>query len=184
MPRRLNLDEAVALLKAGGVIAYPTEAVYGLGCRADDESAVRRILALKGRAPDKGLIVLVDRLERLDGWLERLSPALRARLEASWPGPVTWLIPATRECPAWLTGGGGRLAVRISAHPVCEPLAAGLGGPLVSTSANPEGCEPARTAAAVEEYFREGLDGILDDAVGDEAMPTRIFDLASGQRIR
>lgn len=184
MNRSLNLDEALAILKGGGVIAYPTEAVYGLGCRAADESAVQRVLALKRRSRGKGLIVLADRLERLDGWLETLSPSQRARLDESWPGPVTWLIPATGSCPPWLTGDHTSLAVRISAHPTCSALTAGLSEPLVSTSANTEGRAPARDPAAVEDYFPEGLDGILVDSLGGETSPTLIYDLSSGQRVR
>lgn len=172
------------MLTAGGVIAYPTEAVFGLGCRADLPAPAERIRQLKGRDPAQGMIVLTDDLARVQAWLSPLSTQLEERLTLSWPGPVTWLIPASKDCPTWLKGASDRLAVRIPEHELSRRLCRELEAPLVSTSANPAGRAPARNARAVAEYFPQGLDLILDAPLGGRAKPTGIHDLITGEVIR
>lgn len=179
-----NLDEAVTVLAAGGVIAYPTEAVYGLGCRVDLPGPVERIRRLKARHSAQGVIVLTDELTRVSGWLEPLIPKQEERLTLSWPGPITWLIPAAAACPRFLRGDSDRLAVRIPEHELCRRLCRELGAALVSTSANPSGRPPARSAAEVAEYFPEALDLILDAPLGGRAKPSGIQDLITGEVIR
>ncbi len=153
-----EIERIIRILEGGGVIAYPTEAVYGLGCRADDQAAVERICALKHRALEQGVIVLIRDLEQLGGWIEPISDEQRQRLAATWPGPVTWLIPATNRCPAWLKGRHPTLAVRQSAHPLCQQLCAALDVALVSTSANRSGEPPARSAAEARAIFGDDID--------------------------
>lgn len=174
---------ALAVLAGGGVIAYPTEAVYGLGCRADDEQAVARIRALKSRPPATGMIVLIDNLDQLRDWIRQPDQAARRRLQASWPGPETWLMPASATCPAWL-GGGDRLAVRLPDHDLCRRLTRELDVPLVSTSANRRDRPPARNADEVARIFANELDLILDGPLGTRARPSRIRDLETGEVIR
>lgn len=177
-------EHALAILRGGGVIAYPTEAVYGLGCRADDEAAVARIRRLKARPAIEGMIILIDSLDSLADWIDPLEPGQGSLLAASWPGPETWLLPASERAPVWLTGRGHRLAARLPDHPLCRRLLRGLGTALVSTSANRREQPPARTAAEADRIFGDDIDLVLEGPLGDLESPTRIRDLESGEVIR
>ncbi|MGB5495457.1 MAG: Sua5/YciO/YrdC/YwlC family protein, partial [Sedimenticolaceae bacterium] len=115
---RLKLQHAARVLRAGGVVAYPTEAVFGLGCDPLNRSAVLRLLAIKQRPMDKGLILIANRLEQLLPFLRPLDPKVEQRLQETWPGPVTWLLPAHPAAPRWLRGRHTKLAVRVTAHPL------------------------------------------------------------------
>jgi L-threonylcarbamoyladenylate synthase len=181
-PHRLR--HVVRLLRTGGVIAYPTEAVYGLGCDPDDEIAVRRILALKRRPAAKGLILIAADFEQLKPYLLPPGDAELDRIRAVWPGPVTWLLPARPEVPRWLRGDHETLAVRVTAHPLSAELCRAFGKPLVSTSANRAGRPPARTALAVRRQLGRGVDLVLNGRLGASARPSEIRDLASGRVIR
>jgi len=178
-----QLRQAGLVLRAGGVIAYPTEGVYGLGCEPAEAAAVARVLALKGRPPDRGLIVIAARWEQVAGWVDA-SPAQIERARADWPGPVTWLLPAAPGVPPWITGGRDAVAVRVTAHPVAAALSLGYGGPLVSTSANRSGRPPARTALAVRRAFGPALDCVVSGAVERGAGPSEIRDARSGRVLR
>lgn len=179
-----ELDRAIQILQDGGIIAYPTEAVYGLGCRADDRAAVERICQIKQRPIDQGVIVLIGNLDQLGDWVKPLTSDQLDKVDATWPGPVTWLLPAADQCPYWLKGKHTSLAVRQSNHPLCKELVALLDVPLVSTSANRSGEQSARTADEAQEIFGDQVDLILDGALGDSEAPSTIFDLASGKRLR
>ncbi|MFU8831000.1 MAG: L-threonylcarbamoyladenylate synthase [Wenzhouxiangella sp.] len=179
-----TIQQAIETLNRGGVIAYPTEAVYGLGCRADDRAATERICALKDRSVDQGVIVLIRDLAQLGNWIEPLDGQQQARLNQTWPGPVTWLLPVTSECPDWLRGRHSSLAVRLSEHPICQQLVGALKTPLVSTSANPSGKPPARSATEVQTLFGDTIDAIVDAPLGEADKPSTIFDLRTGQQLR
>lgn len=179
-----EITQIIEMLDRGGVIAYPTEAVYGLGCRADDRAATERICALKERQVDQGVIVLIRDLEQLGDWIEPVSDKQQDKLASTWPGPVTWLIPATEHCPAWLRGRHPSLAVRQSAHPLCKQICESLDVPLVSTSANRSGQAPARSATEAEKIFGDEVDLIIDAPLGDAEKPSAIFDLRSGDKLR
>jgi len=178
-----DLATARNIIKNGGVIAYPTEAVYGLGCDPFNQAAVQRILALKQRDVVQGLIVIAESVAQLADLIAPLTPDMAARVLPSWPGPITWLVPAAARCPRWLTGNHVTLAVRVTAHPPAAALCRAA-GPLVSTSANPHGQPPARDAQTVRRYFPDGLDYVLDGAVGTAGRPSEIRDAASGAIIR
>ena len=178
---RWQLTQAVRTLRRGGVIAYPTEAVYGLGCDPLDARAVMRLLALKQRPVEKGLILIAADMDQLTPFLAPLSEEDRARLAATWPGPVTWLVPARPETPTWLRGAHQTLAVRVTAHPLAAALCRAAGQAMVSTSANPGGRPPARNAMQVRRYFSDRLDAIIAGPLGVEARPTVIRDLTSGR---
>ena len=167
----------------GGVIAYPTEAVYGLGCSPWDPAAVRRILALKRRRPDKGLIVVAASFDQLEPLIDTTQPIPWDFVLASWPGPVTWILPAKKQVPTLLRGGHGGVAVRVSAHPIVQALCRSA-GMLISTSANPEGQAPAKSAFRVRAYFGDRLDYILTGPIGDSLGPTAIRDALTGRLIR
>lgn len=174
------------MLQRGGVIAYPTEAVWGLGCDPGNESAVLRLLALKRRAVDKGLILIAGTLAQFDGWLDwKALPNDRSEaVYASWPGPHTWVVPASGRVPHWITGAHDGVAVRVSAHPDVVALCAAFGGPLVSTSANPAGAAPPKTLADFDPTLRARLDGIVTGAIGGLVNPTEIRDARSGAVLR
>jgi len=175
---------AVRVLRAGGVIAYPTEAVYGLGCDPLDHAAVMRLLELKRRPWHKGLILVAADFRQLEPFVGAIDGQSRARVDAAWPGPATFILPAAAATPHWLTGVHAGLAVRVSAHPLVAELCRLWGGPLVSTSANPAGLPPARSALGVRRYFAGELDLILAGATSGLARPTPIRDAASGELLR
>ncbi|HEY0719815.1 MAG TPA: Sua5/YciO/YrdC/YwlC family protein, partial [Gammaproteobacteria bacterium] len=144
-----QLREAVRVLHDGGLIAYPTEAVYGLGCDPLNADAVLRLLELKQRPWQKGLILIAAEQTQLEPYLLPLDSAMLARVAPTWPGPYTWLLPARDETPWWLRGEHDTLAVRVTAHPVAAALCRAFGGPIISTSANLAGKAPATSPLAV-----------------------------------
>ncbi|MBO2901698.1 Sua5/YciO/YrdC/YwlC family protein [Aeromonas dhakensis] len=181
-----EFELAVAALQHDGVIAYATEAVFGLGCDPDSEAAVQRLLAIKQRPVEKGLILIAADLAQLQDYidLDQLTSEQLARVEASWPGPFTWIMPARPDTPAWLTGQFDTLAVRVTAHPQVQALCCAFGKPLVSTSANLTGEEPARRLADIGELLASQLAYILPGEVGGQANPSEIKDARTGAVIR
>ena len=175
---------AARALAHGALVAYPTEGVYGLGCDPLNEAAVLRLLAVKDRDPARGLILLTDDRARLAPFLAPLDAEIRARLRETWPGPVTWLLPAAAQAPAWITGAHASVAARVTAHPLAASLARSFGAPIVSTSANRCGRRPLRTALAVRRAFGAEVDCILAGEVGDLAGPTPIRDAGDGTLLR
>lgn len=164
-------------------MAYPTEAVYGLGCDPLNRAAVEGLLAIKQRPVEKGLILIASRFGQLSPFLEPQPPELQQQLDASWPGPVTWLVPANPATPHWLRGKHHSLAVRVTAHPLAAALCEAFGGAIVSTSANPAGRPPARSA--LQARLRcPGVDLIVQGSTGRLARPTPIRDLISGKVLR
>lgn len=178
-----HITRAALVIRRGGIIAYPTEAVYGLGCCPWDSEAVFRILSLKRRDPGKGLIIVAAEIGQLDGLVDFSGDFDVAAVTASWPGPVTWILPAAARVPNWLIGSHRGIAVRVSNHPGVRALCLKT-GPLVSTSANPAGAAPARSCTRVRCYFRNHLDYILPGRVGQLGMPTEIRNAITGARIR
>lgn len=180
---RWPLRQAAATLHAGGVIAYPTEAVYGLGCDPLNLDAVLRLLSIKRRDPDKGLILVADNIQRLLPFIS-ISAAQRKTLMEVWPGPNTWLVPVQDWVPKWLTGQHDTLAVRVTAHPLVAALCREAGMPIVSTSANLAGHPPARNALQVRKGLGKQIDYLLSGPTGGQLRPTPIRDLKSGRLIR
>ena len=180
----LSIRQGVAALHCGGVIACPTEAVWGLSCDPFDEVAVARLLNLKRRAVGKGLILVAAGESQLAWLLRGLPKPQRARLQLAWPGPTTWLVPHRNAVPEWIHGDHDTVAVRVSAHPIVSALCRTWGGALVSTSANPTGSQPALQSFQVRRYFGEQLDYLVPGALGGANKPTVIKDLASDQIIR
>ncbi len=180
----IHVRQAVRALRRGGVIAYPTEGVWGLGCDPFDPEAVARVLELKRRPVSKGLILIAATIEQCEPFLGALTPVQRDLLDQSWPGPHTWVIPHGGTLPAWVTGYKPSVALRVSAHPGVVALCRAFGGPLISTSANPAGRPPARTRLQVRHYFADRLDYILPGRLGGQVGPTPIRDLVSGERLR
>jgi L-threonylcarbamoyladenylate synthase len=175
---------AVRTLRAGGVVAYPTEAVYGLGCDPFNEHAVMRLLAIKGRAVDKGLILIAADHDQLEPLLLPCGADTLAPVLESWPGPSTWILPAHPRVPGWLTGGSGAIAVRVTAHPLAASLCRRFGGPLVSTSANRSGRPPARTVLGARRALGSRVDYFLTGPTGGDARPSEIRDARDGRLLR
>lgn len=172
-----QLRHAARILRAGGVVAYPTEAVWGLGCDPGDPAAVLRVCALKGRPAAKGLIVIAADLGQCSQWLAPLTAAEAARIGDDSGAPTTWLIPAAPAAPPWLCGEHATLAVRVTRHPVAAALCRRAGMALVSTSANPATRPPARDALRVRQYFGEHLDHLVPGATGGWRSPSVIREL-------
>ena len=173
---------AARALRAGGVVAYPTEGVWGLGCDPRNRAAMERLLALKRRDPAKGVILLAADLDQLTPFV-RLTAEQRAYLSQRWPGPETWVVPARLGMPRWLRGAHPTLAVRVSAHPPAAALARAFGGPVVSTSANRSGRPPLPDARAVRRAFGPAVH-VLPGKTGGRDRPTPIRDLATGDALR
>ncbi|MGH8434860.1 MAG: L-threonylcarbamoyladenylate synthase [Pseudomonas sp.] len=183
MVSRWRVQQVARVVRNGGVIAYPTEAVWGLGCDPWNAEAVERLLALKDRPVDKGLILVADSIRQFDFLLEDFPERWLDRLASTWPGPNTWLVPHQNRLPAWITGEHNSVALRVSGHPLVRDLCA-LTGPLVSTSANPSGRLPARTRLRIQQYFPGQLDAVLGGALGGRKHPSVIRDLVSGKLVR
>ena len=183
-PSHWQLHTAARWIRTGGVIAYPTEAVFGLGCDPANRNAVQRLLALKNRCWRKGLILIASEQRQLQPWLEKIPDCGSRQLDKSWPGPITWLLPAARDCPNWLSGEHDTLAVRVTAHPLVRQLCDILDGAIVSTSANISGQRPARSVLDIRLRFGTRIDFVLPGALGGQRQTTEIRDLASGRWIR
>ncbi|HFQ91908.1 MAG TPA: tRNA threonylcarbamoyladenosine biosynthesis protein RimN [Chromatiales bacterium] len=183
-PQRWHVFRAAEIIRCGGVVAYPTEAVFGLGCDPLNAEAARRLLALKRRPASKGLILIAAEFAQLRPYLGELSDAMRRRIGKTWPGHVTWLLPAHPELPRWIRGAHSSVAVRVTAHPVAAALCRAADSALISTSANVAGRAPARTTLDVRRQFRDSLDYILPGATGPFTAPSEIRDGATGKVIR
>lgn len=180
-----NFIQCLEALRQDAVIAYPTEAVFGLGCNPDSESAVMQLLALKQRPVEKGLILIADSFSQLEPYVaeQELSVTQKERMFASWPGPVTWVLPARPQTPRWLTGRFDSLAVRVSDHPLVKMLCAEFGKPLVSTSANRSGEPPCRSASEALAQFGCNFPVLLGET-GGRSNPSEIRDVLTGEQIR
>ncbi len=183
-PLNWHMREAVRRLGAGGVIAYPTETVYGLGCDPFKAMAVLRLLALKQRNIEQGLILIASDFAQLEPLLLPLSTTVRNRILKTWPGPVTWTLPCLPETPVWLRGSHRSLAVRLTSHPLARSLCESWNGPLVSSSANRHGNPPATSALGVRIAFDADLDYILHGKVTGTGKPSEIRDGITGRVLR
>jgi len=172
-------------LLAGKIVAYPTEAVWGLGCDYRNQAAVERLLALKSRPVDKGLILATGQIEQVEPLLALLPEEQAAKARSVWPGPYTCVIPdPEQQIPEWIRGEHDSVAIRVSRHPLIGQLSQALGMPLVSTSCNPAGRPPARTAWQVARYFGQEVDVISGGDTGGARAPSTIIDVRSGKQLR
>ncbi|WP_018982127.1 Sua5/YciO/YrdC/YwlC family protein [Salinimonas chungwhensis] len=178
-------DPIVAAFAAGELLVYPTEAVMGIGCDPDNQDAVLKLLTLKARPIEKGMILIADSYSRLLPYVNDNAIRMDKRTEifSSWPGPNTWLLPKSAQAPAWITGEHATIAVRVTDHPVVKQLCEKVGKPLVSTSANPAGAAPARTIGQARDYFGEDVTYVSGE-VGGHDRPSTIRDGATGKIIR
>ncbi len=176
---------AAHVVREGGVIAYPTEAVWGLGCDPWNQAAVERILAIKGRPVDKGLILVASTMEQLAPLLAPLTDQQKQTLTDHWPGPFTFLIPDPQQwAPAWIRGCHSSVAVRVSNHPLVRELCEAWGKPLVSTSANRAGEEAMRDYGRVVAELGAEVTCVVPGVVDKNASPSCICDLSDGTILR
>ncbi len=177
-PTRATLRAAADTLRAGGVVALPTETFYGLAAAALDAGSVRRIFELKGRPDSKPLLVLVASVAMAET-VARVTTAAHDLMMRYWPGALTLVLPALPTVPLVVTAGTGTLGVRLSPHPVARGLVELLGEPVTAPSANPNGLAPPTTAAGVLAYFPEGLDLVLDGGTTPGGEPSTVLDLTA-----
>jgi L-threonylcarbamoyladenylate synthase len=183
---RVDADAAAKLIRGGGVIAYPTEAVWGLGCDPRDEAATLRLLAIKQREVAKGLILIAADEAQLAPFVDfdALDESQRAAVRATWPGPNTWIVPASHDAPRWITGAHDGIAVRVTAHPGVIALCRAFGDAVVSTSANRAGMPAATAFDALDPAVIAGVDAVLEGETGGLERPSAIRDARSGTVLR
>jgi len=175
------LGRAASVLRQGGVIGHATEGVWGLACLASNEIALQRLLQLKGRRADRGLIVIAGDAAAFSAELSGL-PMLE-RIRQSWPGAVTWLVP-DHSYSSLVRGRHSTVALRVPGHAQTRALCELAGEPLVSTSANPQGRAAARNALQVRHYFGRNLDFLLPGQTAGRAGPSKIRDAITGAVVR
>lgn len=181
MPSRFILQQAAECFKQGGIIAYPTEAVYGLGCDPLNSAAVEQLLHLKNRPLKKGLILLSDNINKLLPFID-ISASQCDQITQSIS--TTWLVKASSLTPAWIKGQHKKVAVRVSQHPVVKAFCKQLDRPIISTSANPSSRPAAKTMLQLQQYFHHQVDFIVPGNVGSLNKPTQIIDLDSQKILR
>ena len=182
-PTFQNINQATDIIKNGGLIAYPTETVYGLGADPHNDEAIQKIFTVKGRAEDKGIILLIRGVDDLPTLVRVVSPAAQILIETFWPGPLTLVFHANRDLSPALLGGRDTIALRHSSSPVASRLLSALGGPLTSTSANRSAEPPARSACEVQNALGNHLDLILDGGPSASTLPSTLVDVSSDRAI-
>ena len=186
LSRMNDMTDTLAALRSGGVIAYPTEGVWGLGCDPRNARAVLRLLALKQRDVAKGLILIAADEGQLREYIDlaALDAAQCAQIRASWPGPNTWIVPASSTAPRWITGSHDGIAVRVTAHPQVVALCNGFGSALVSTSANIASEPSPLSRAELDPRIVAGVDAVSPGETLGRGQPSTIRDARSGGVLR
>ena len=188
--RQLAIKKACRDLQAGELIAYPTEAVFGLGCDAFNIKALKKLRAIKNRTSHKGFIVICSSIEQLKKSFPgiQLTKEQWGQLTQPQSHPTTWLLPITQNIKSsrnrYLVGKNRSLAVRISEHPLAKALCEQFGGPIVSSSANKAGAKPAKKLMLVRKNFRKQVKNYVAGALGDFVEPSQIIDIKTGKVIR
>lgn len=180
----LRIRKAVKVLQQGGIIAYPTEAVYGFGCDPFNQDAVEKIREIKGRSSQKSFILIISDWCQVEALIQPVSKDIMQKMMASWPGPVTWVLPAKENAPSWICSENNTIALRFSAHPLANALCKKFARPLVSTSANRSNQAPYRHYTTVCREFDQQIDYIVKGKVGNLTRPTEIRDAITGEVIR
>jgi len=182
--RRQQLEHAAKVIHQGGIVAYPTESCFGLGCDPRNNAAICRLLHIKRRSYEQGLIVIGAGYNQIKMYIAYAENEIPAAVSDSWPGPHTWLLPARAGVSRWLRGEYLTIAVRVTAHGIAAALCRFAGKAIVSTSANRHGRAPARNSESVNKEFGELVDYILPGSIGNAIKPSEIRDAASGKVIR
>jgi L-threonylcarbamoyladenylate synthase len=170
----------------GALLAYPTEAVFGIGCDPNNHDAVSSICNLKGRSVENGVIVIASSFEQIVNYLDlsKISSRILSNVRATWPGHNTWLLPANETVPEWIRGRHEKIAIRVTAHIPAADLCEIVNGPIVSTSANPHGLPPAKSVDKIAKYFASKIDICVNAPTGQQLCPSRIYDALTGEVVR
>jgi len=176
--------DAVDALRAGGVIAYPTEYCFGLGCDPSNTDALKRLLKIKRRDHQQGVILIAANTRQVRMYVDLDTSPLASKIEASWPGPNTWILPALEQVSEWVRGQHSGVAMRVPAHRVCQEICTNFEGAIVSTSANRHGQPALQNASDVQAEMGVELDYILDAPVGGAERASVIRDGHSGRQLR
>lgn len=179
----VDVETAVELLKQGEVIAYPTEAVFGLGCDPDNEATIEKLLRIKKRDQKKGLILVASQHQQLDAYVNFDNNQWPEEILSSWPAAVTWLVPA-KNYPTLLTGDFSTQAVRIPNHPIVKQMCEQFKKPIISTSANVSNIPPCKTINELQKTFEGTIAAIVAGELGGNNNPSKIIDYATGKTIR
>lgn len=183
-----DFHNALSALRTQGVIAYPTESVFGLGCDPDCNIAIQKILKLKQRSADKGLILIAANIEQLQPYADfsMLDEVSLNKIKKTWPGPFTWVVPAQAHLSKLISGSFDSVAVRVSDHPVVQGLCNEFNKPIISTSANLSGLDACVTALQVENMFSGNnlLNCIIQQPVSGLKNPSQIYLALTGERLR
>lgn len=179
----VSLHIAAQIIRSGGVVAYPTESCFGLGCDPNNKNAIARILQMKHRTRAKGLLLIADHRARFCGYVATWGKQ-RAEIFASWPGANTWLLPAGARASVWLCGVHKTIGIRVTAHRAAAQLSRMSAMPLVSTSANRGGRKMLRSASAVLREFGSEVDAVVDARIGTRKSPSTIRHATTMQIIR
>ena len=176
-PDEEKLAEAVRVLREGGVVAFPTETFYGLGADARNEAAVEKIFRIKGRNFRNPLSVIVANDREVIPLVEEIPATATILMQTFWPGPLTLIFRAAPSVSSRLTGGTGKIGIRVSSHPIARFLAAGLAGPLTATSANLSGGPECSSADAVIRALGELPDAVIDGGETPGVAGSTILDV-------
>ncbi len=177
----VGIARAAEQVRAGGIIVYPTETVYGLGADPFNADALSRIFSIKGRDAAKALIVLIRGQDDLNTLAVEVPQKAQRLTEAFWPGPLTLVFRARPGLPEQLLGAGSTIALRASDASAAQTLLDHLCGPITSTSANRSGDPPVRSAAEAAETLGDRIDLILDGGPAPDARPSTVVDVSTGQ---
>ena len=176
-----SLDVAVSSLRRGGIVAFPTETYYGLAVDPDCALAVEKLFALKKRAADKPLLLLIEKIEQLDSVVQNVPRLYWPLIEKYWPGPLTLIFPALASLSRRITGNTATVGIRISPHPIAQELVKRMGKPITATSANISGFPPARSAPEITKMFGESIDYIIDGGATEAQLCSTILGLRQGR---
>lgn len=181
-----NFEQTLHALQSGEVIAYPTEGVFGVGCDPDNPEAIEKLLQLKQRPVEKGLILIAASYAQLLPYIDesQLTEEQLQQIKATWPGPVTWVVPASNKVSQWVSGQFDSIAVRVTDHPLVQQLCNAYGKPLTSTSANLTGQPSCMTTEEVEQQLGDKLVAILRGVTGGRNKPSEIRDARTLQILR
>ncbi|SEG57879.1 L-threonylcarbamoyladenylate synthase [Vibrio hangzhouensis] len=181
-----NFQSTVAALQSGEVIAYPTEGVFGVGCDPDDTQAIEKLLAVKERPVEKGLILIAANYDQLRPYIDesQLTDEQLENVRQTWPGPYTWIMPASSRVSSWLSGAFDTIAVRVTDHALVQKLCLAYGKPITSTSANLSGMPSCMTTDEVKQQLGDRLTAILEGDTGGRDKPSEIRDARSQQVLR
>ncbi len=176
-----NFEQAIEALKSGNVIAYPTEGVFGVGCDPDNPDAIKKLLLLKKRSVDKGLILIAASYQQILPYIDEsvLDKQRLETIQASWPGAVTWVMPVSAMTSEWVRGRFQSVAVRVTDHPLVQKLCLAYGKPITSTSANLSGRPPCMSVSEVQTQLGSKNIVILEGQTGGRSKPSEIRDALS-----